>query len=50
VAPAAEFEYGAHAVPAVGKQLEARYGRGFGEKNLRRVGARTLAIAERSLP
>jgi predicted nuclease of restriction endonuclease-like (RecB) superfamily len=30
-------EYGAHVVPAVGKQLEARYGGGFGEKNLRRM-------------
>jgi predicted nuclease of restriction endonuclease-like (RecB) superfamily len=30
-------EYGAQVVPAAGKQLEARYGRGFGEKNLRRM-------------
>ena len=30
-------EYGAQVVPAVGKQLEARYGAGFGEKNLRRM-------------
>lgn len=30
-------EYGARVVPAVGKQLEVRYGRGFGEKNLRRM-------------
>lgn len=30
-------EYGAEVVPAVGKQLESRYGRGFGEKNLRRM-------------
>ncbi len=30
-------EYGARVVPAVGKRLEARYGRGFGEKNLRRM-------------
>ena len=30
-------EYGAEIVAAVGRQLEARYGRGFGEKNLRRM-------------
>lgn len=30
-------EYGAQIVAAVGRQLEARYGRGFGEKNLRRM-------------
>ncbi len=30
-------EYGAHIVAAVGRQLEARHGRGFGEKNLRRM-------------
>lgn len=30
-------EYGAQMVSAVGRQLEARYGRGFGEKNLRRM-------------
>jgi predicted nuclease of restriction endonuclease-like (RecB) superfamily len=30
-------EYGVQVVPALGKQLEARYGRGFGEKNLRRM-------------
>lgn len=30
-------EYGAQVVPAVGKQLGAQYGRGFGEKNLRRM-------------
>lgn len=29
--------YGGQIVSAVGKQLEARYGRGFGEKNLRRM-------------
>lgn len=29
--------YGGQIVSAVGKQLEARYGRGFGEKNLRRI-------------
>lgn len=30
-------EYGARIVAAVGRQLEARHGRGFGEKNLRRM-------------
>ncbi|RKG75748.1 DUF1016 domain-containing protein [Corallococcus exercitus] len=30
-------EYGGQIVSAVGRQLEARYGRGFGEKNLRRM-------------
>src|SRR6187402_3505681 len=30
-------EYGAQIVAAVGRHLEARYGRGFGEKNLRRM-------------
>jgi predicted nuclease of restriction endonuclease-like (RecB) superfamily len=30
-------EYGAQIVAAVGRQLESRYGRGFGEKNLRRM-------------
>lgn len=30
-------EYGARIVAAVGRQLETRYGRGFGEKNLRRM-------------
>lgn len=30
-------EYGSQIVFAVGRQLEARYGRGFGEKNLRRM-------------
>jgi predicted nuclease of restriction endonuclease-like (RecB) superfamily len=30
-------EYGVQIVAAVGRQLEARYGRGFGEKNLRRM-------------
>lgn len=30
-------EYGAEVVLAVGNQLEAQYGRGFGEKNLRRM-------------
>lgn len=30
-------EYGAQIVAAVGRQLETRYGRGFGEKNLRRM-------------
>jgi predicted nuclease of restriction endonuclease-like (RecB) superfamily len=30
-------EYGAQIVAVVGKQLEAQYGRGFGEKNLRRM-------------
>jgi len=30
-------EYGAQIVAAVGRQLEAQYGRGFGEKNLRRM-------------
>lgn len=30
-------EYGAQIVAAVGRQLEARHGRGFGEKNLRRM-------------
>lgn len=30
-------EYGAQIVAAVGRQLEARFGRGFGEKNLRRM-------------
>jgi predicted nuclease of restriction endonuclease-like (RecB) superfamily len=30
-------EYGAQIVAAVGRQLEASYGRGFGEKNLRRM-------------
>ncbi|WP_063934920.1 PDDEXK nuclease domain-containing protein [Archangium violaceum] len=30
-------EYGVQLVPTVGKQLEAQYGRGFGEKNLRRM-------------
>ncbi len=30
-------EYGAEIVAALGRQLEARYGRGFGEKNLRRM-------------
>lgn len=30
-------EYGGQIVSAVGKQLEAQYGRGFGEKNLRRM-------------
>jgi predicted nuclease of restriction endonuclease-like (RecB) superfamily len=29
--------YGAQIVAAVGRQLETRYGRGFGEKNLRRM-------------
>lgn len=29
--------YGARIVAALGRQLEARYGRGFGEKNLRRM-------------
>ncbi|EPX65208.1 hypothetical protein D187_000633 [Cystobacter fuscus DSM 2262] len=30
-------EYGAQIVSAVGRQLEARYGRGFGEKSLRHM-------------
>src|SRR5262249_12804788 len=30
-------EYGAQIVAAVGRQLEALHGRGFGEKNLRRM-------------
>jgi predicted nuclease of restriction endonuclease-like (RecB) superfamily len=30
-------EYGARIVAAVGRRLEQRYGRGFGEKNLRRM-------------
>lgn len=30
-------EYGAQIVAAVGRQLEARHGRGFSEKNLRRM-------------
>ena len=30
-------EYGAHLVAAVGRHMETRYGRGFGEKNLRRM-------------
>lgn len=30
-------EYGAQIVAAVGRQLESHYGRGFGEKNLRRM-------------
>ncbi|WP_199789712.1 PDDEXK nuclease domain-containing protein [Sorangium cellulosum] len=30
-------EYGAEIVAALGRQLEARFGRGFGEKNLRRM-------------
>lgn len=30
-------EYGARIVAAVGRQLETQYGRGFGEKNLRRM-------------
>jgi predicted nuclease of restriction endonuclease-like (RecB) superfamily len=30
-------EYGAQVVSAVGQQLETQYGRGFGEKNLRRM-------------
>jgi predicted nuclease of restriction endonuclease-like (RecB) superfamily len=30
-------EYGAEVVSALGRRLEARYGRGFGEKNLRRM-------------
>lgn len=30
-------EYGAQVVTAVGRQLEVRHGRGFGEKNLRRM-------------
>jgi len=30
-------EYGGQIVFAAGKQLEVRYGRGFGEKNLRRM-------------
>jgi predicted nuclease of restriction endonuclease-like (RecB) superfamily len=30
-------EYGAQIVAAVGRQLETQYGRGFGEKNLRRM-------------
>ncbi len=30
-------EYGAQIVAAVGRQLEAQHGRGFGEKNLRRM-------------
>ncbi len=30
-------EYGAQIVAAVGRQLETHYGRGFGEKNLRRM-------------
>jgi predicted nuclease of restriction endonuclease-like (RecB) superfamily len=30
-------EYGAQIVAALGRQLEKRYGRGFGEKNLRRM-------------
>lgn len=30
-------EYGARIVAALGRQLEGRYGRGFGEKNLRRM-------------
>jgi predicted nuclease of restriction endonuclease-like (RecB) superfamily len=30
-------EYGAEIVAAVGRQLEARYGRGFGDANLRRM-------------
>jgi predicted nuclease of restriction endonuclease-like (RecB) superfamily len=30
-------EYGGEIVAAVGRQLEVRYGRGFGEKNLRRM-------------
>ena len=30
-------DYGARIVAALGRQLEARHGRGFGEKNLRRM-------------
>jgi len=30
-------EYGAEIVSALGRQLEAEFGRGFGEKNLRRM-------------
>jgi hypothetical protein len=30
-------EYGKHIVAAVGRQLEQEFGRGFGEKNLRRM-------------
>jgi uncharacterized protein DUF1016 len=30
-------EYGARIVSAVGRQLEVEFGRGFGEKNLRRM-------------
>ena len=30
-------EYGAEIVAALGRQLEARFGRGFGEKSLRRM-------------
>ena len=30
-------DYGARIVAALGRQLETRYGRGFGEKNLRRM-------------
>ena len=30
-------EYGAQTIATVGRQLETRYGRGFGEKNVRRT-------------
>jgi predicted nuclease of restriction endonuclease-like (RecB) superfamily len=37
VLKAKRAEYGARIVAALGRQLEAAYGRGFGEKNLRRM-------------
>lgn len=42
-------EYGARIVAAVGRQLEARYGRGFGEKNLRRMLQFAEAFPDRAI-
>ena len=42
-------EYGAQIVATVGRQLEERYGRGFGEKNLRRMVQFATAFPDREI-
>ena len=42
-------EYGGQVVPAVGKLLEARYGHGFGEKNLRRMVQFSVAFPDTAI-
>jgi hypothetical protein len=42
-------EYGAEIVAAVGRRLEDRYGRGFGEKNLRRMLQLAEAFRDRAI-